>query len=492
VPGDLDAICRKCLAKPPRRRYASALELAEDLRNCAAGHPVKARGAGNAERLGRWLRRNWRGVALVVLGLCLGAALAGLINADHDDALPPPREHGYRQTISRLESDLGEARRQQSNADYLRYLLLAERAADGGEKERGLEMLERCPAQQRHWEWYYLRGRLQDGNQVARLTTDLPISCMDISPDSRYLAAGGGMEAPNEAGVSKGEVSVWDLTTRKRIWHWPMAGPVCGVAISPHNDYLALIRGSQQRRRKGALEARHLQTGLPIFAPRLFRDCTPTSLAYSADSRTLLVFGDDGELGVLQATNATELQAQEIRFPQAWPPGPHARLVPMSTSSQSNSLALISPDGGQILVLSDLQRLDVLLDFRNHDNTIYSALAYDRQHEKLAAGGTAKEILLWDVRFPHQAPRRLLGHTGSVQGLSFSSDGKRLASCGADGTVRIWDAEHGSDLLVLTGYTSAAGVRFQQMRPPFDDMRSYFGDRLAIAHGNTVTILEPP
>src|SRR5262249_12795540 len=31
IPDDLDAICRKCLARQPRKRYASASELADDL-----------------------------------------------------------------------------------------------------------------------------------------------------------------------------------------------------------------------------------------------------------------------------------------------------------------------------------------------------------------------------------------------------------------------------------------------------------------------------
>jgi serine/threonine protein kinase len=74
VPRDLVAICRKCLAKQPRRRYATALDLATDLRRCADGYPIKARAVGGGERLRKWLRRNLRTMLLVLLA-CLSLAL---------------------------------------------------------------------------------------------------------------------------------------------------------------------------------------------------------------------------------------------------------------------------------------------------------------------------------------------------------------------------------------------------------------------------------
>jgi serine/threonine-protein kinase len=46
VPRDLDRVCRKCLAKDPRERYASAGELAEDLDRIAAGEPPRHATAG--------------------------------------------------------------------------------------------------------------------------------------------------------------------------------------------------------------------------------------------------------------------------------------------------------------------------------------------------------------------------------------------------------------------------------------------------------------
>jgi len=75
---DLSTICLKCLEKDPKRRYLSALALAEDLEHLLKHEPIQARSTGILARGKKWVQRNPTS-ALLAASLVALAAAAGWI-----------------------------------------------------------------------------------------------------------------------------------------------------------------------------------------------------------------------------------------------------------------------------------------------------------------------------------------------------------------------------------------------------------------------------
>jgi TolB-like protein/predicted Ser/Thr protein kinase/Flp pilus assembly protein TadD len=78
VDRDISTICLKCLEKDPKRRYSSALALAEDLERWPRHEPIQARRTGIFTRGRKWVRRNPTS-ALLAASLVALAAAAGWI-----------------------------------------------------------------------------------------------------------------------------------------------------------------------------------------------------------------------------------------------------------------------------------------------------------------------------------------------------------------------------------------------------------------------------
>src|SRR5262249_54417513 len=78
VDRDLSTICLKSLEKDPKRRYPSALSLAEDLEHWLKHEPIQARRTGLFTRGRKWVRRNPSTAGLITL-LVARAAGSGLV-----------------------------------------------------------------------------------------------------------------------------------------------------------------------------------------------------------------------------------------------------------------------------------------------------------------------------------------------------------------------------------------------------------------------------
>ena len=108
----------------------------------------------------------------------------------------------------------------------------------------------------------------------------------------------------------------------------------------------------------------------------------------------------------------------------------------------------VSPDGA-ILASVGLDRTmqlwetatGKLLHKVTDDNNLF-CVAFGPDSRLLAYSGKSRDITVYDA-VRHRAVWTLRGHLGTTRDLSFSPDGARLASCGEDGQVRIWDLASG-------------------------------------------------
>lgn len=101
VPRDLDTISLKCLEKDPARRYATALELADELGRFLRDEPIVARPISRATRAWRWTRRN-RTLSGLVVAITAAMLLTGwmLVNRHESAAL---QEQFHKQLQHKLD-----------------------------------------------------------------------------------------------------------------------------------------------------------------------------------------------------------------------------------------------------------------------------------------------------------------------------------------------------------------------------------------------------
>src|SRR5262249_52268431 len=155
-------ICLRCLEKDPRRRYASAAALAEDLRRFLAGEPIRARPIGAWERGVKWVRRRPAVAALLALVIGVTAVGFGLVTWQWREGTTAPREVQARLYYNRIGR--------------------ADRALAVNNVGRAEQLLDECPPERRQWEWHFLK-RLCHAAPVAFRDNWHSVESAAFSPD---------------------------------------------------------------------------------------------------------------------------------------------------------------------------------------------------------------------------------------------------------------------------------------------------------------------
>ena len=224
--GDVAIIVAKALEKDKRQRYASAGDLASDIRRYLNGEAILAREVKLAERYWRWARRNPFIAALggVLTGVLVLATVGSLLAARRFASLAERAGHSATSERSaRLDADLArktaEAAGAAAQAETYRAVLSEVKALRAGHqlgwREEALADLSRLvvmPTPRRDVVELRSEAVATIGEfgvqEVARLDASLTtVYNLDFSPDSRTLVT---------ASVNR-DLDYWDVPDRKHL-----------------------------------------------------------------------------------------------------------------------------------------------------------------------------------------------------------------------------------------------------------------------------------
>ena len=162
-----------------------------------------------------------------------------------------------------------------------------------------------------------------------------------------------------------------------------------------------------------------------------------TDAKFAPDSKSIVTSGSDG-----------------ISYVWELPSGKQVRKFTDVTCEPA-----LSPDGKTIAMcnknaikLWDVEKNIEIARLHGHTSEI-KAISFSPDGKKLASGGGPQDntVRIWNV--PNETRGVLRGHKAKVGNVAFSNDGKLLASASDDKTAKIWEVETERERLPLIGHT---------------------------------------
>jgi WD40 repeat protein/tRNA A-37 threonylcarbamoyl transferase component Bud32 len=439
IPQDLETICLKCLEKDPRRRFDTAVDLADKLRLYLAGKPIGVWPVSRPERTWRWCKRNrsvaalLAGVAIVLLAgttastwfAIVAAAERNRADAEAAEAVEQTRkaeaaaDHEQQQRLQ-VEQNLLLAR----TREYVIQIGLAKQRLADGNLKMAEKILSGCAGDLRGWEHDYLWTQIQ--NRMVRLKgPPQRFQCVAFSPDGQRIAAGTVDHAANIDNVPR----IWDAASgRELLTLKGHANAVNSVAFSP--DSRLIVSGD----RDGRVKVWDVAGGQEIITLK-GHTFNVRSVAFSPDGRQIVSGGADG-INVCDTLSGREIMT----------------LKGHTTDVRS---AAFSPDGRKIvsggndnsLRVWDVAARKEILALKGHTGSVL-CVAFSPDGQRIVSGGMDKLLRVWDVAAGKEI-LTLKGHSNPVQRVAFSPDGQRIVSKDDYYAIKIWDAINGEERLTL-------------------------------------------